>query len=110
MYTHFRFSDGSNPFITINNKALFEMFCNYDTVQEMEQGFYVIGARQTNGNRYKLTYQDKKNIARATAQSWQDSFSCFCYSWDDLANWANFFEYIGEKFGLIKEFRENGIL
>lgn len=110
MYTHFRFLDGSNPFITINNKALFEMFCKYHTVQEMKHSFLVIERRQTNGNGYKLTYQDKKNIARQIAQDFQQAFSNMCYTWDDIANWLNFFEYVGKLYGLTKEFRTNGIL
>lgn len=110
MYINFRFLNGSNPFIAKDNETLFQMLCKYDAIQETEHGFFIIGRRQTNGNGYKLTYSDKKEIARQTAINWQDSFSDLCYSWDDLAKWADFFEYIGKKYGLMTEFRENAIL
>ena len=107
MYTNFRFLDGSNPYITINNKALFEMFCKYDTVQEMEKGFLVICKKDRNP---VLSYESKKAIARNIAIEWQNNFCNFRYDFFDLSNWCDFFEEIGRKYGLLKEFRENGIL
>ena len=32
------------------------------------------------------------------------------YSWDDLASWGDFFTETGKRFGLLREFRENGII
>ena len=59
---------------------------------------------------YKLTYRKKKAKLREEAIKWQHDFSKHNYSMLELAVWGAYFEKEGRKYGLIKEFRENGII
>ena len=55
-------------------------------------------------------YQKQKENARQAAQAWQSDFNNCCYSWQDLAEFLTYFERLARRYGLIKEFTENGIL
>ena len=57
----------------------------------------------------KTTYEKKKEIARQEAIDWQDDFRNHNYSYGELAEFGYYFEKLGRKYGLLKEFRENGI-
>lgn len=56
-----------------------------------------------------MTYKEQKQKARELAVQWQLDFTNNNYSWLDLANWGNYFTKLGKRYGLLKEFRENGI-
>lgn len=56
------------------------------------------------------TYGEKKEAARNQAINWQASFEQHNYSYGELANWAEHFTRLGKRFGLLTEFRENGII
>lgn len=55
-------------------------------------------------------YQFKKAAARQKAIDWQHSFNERNDSWEDLANATAMFEKLGRRYGLLREFRANGIL
>lgn len=55
-------------------------------------------------------YQKRKNAARQKAIEWQADFENHNYSYGELAEWINYFEKLGKRYGLTKEFRENGII
>lgn len=59
---------------------------------------------------YKLTYREKKEKLREKAMTWQHDFSNHNYSYGEIAEQQAYFEKEGKKLGLIREFRENGIL
>ena len=59
---------------------------------------------------YKLTYSEKKAKLREEAVEWQCDFSKHDYSYGELAEMQAYFEKEGKKYGLMKEFRENGII
>lgn len=59
---------------------------------------------------YKLTYSEKKAKLREEAVEWQCDFSRHDYSYGELAEMLAYFEKEGKKYGLVKEFRENGII
>ena len=59
---------------------------------------------------HKLTYSEKKEKIREEAIDWQLDFSNHNYSYGELAEIQAYFEKVGKKYGLIKEFRENGII
>lgn len=109
MYIDFKFWDGSNPYIAITPKSLFFMVWRYYLVQTGEKSFYVSGLREWNGKPRK-DYKICQDILRAFAIEWQHDFSNFDYSYDDLAMWGAFFEEYGHRFGLLREFLENGII
>jgi hypothetical protein len=53
----------------------------------------------------------KKERARQLAQNWQAQLdSPVLHSWQWCAEWSARFERIGRKYGLLREFKENGIL
>lgn len=109
MYNHFTFADHSNPYITTNNEKLFYMLRKYYYTQTGENLFYIEGLREWNG-KPKYNRENNKMLLRAIAQQWQADFTNFNYSYSELAEWQNFFEEYGKKYGFIKEFKENAII
>ena len=105
----FRFKNGSNPYIALRYDTFFFMVGKYFIYQESEFGF-VVEEQRYDDSKYTLKRDDKKRILRAFAQDWQRAFECFNYSWGELAEWRGFFEEYGRKYGLLREFRENGII
>lgn len=55
-------------------------------------------------------YQKAKERAREKAKNWQLDFANHSYSWEELAVFAEHFTKLGKRYGLLKEFRENGII
>jgi len=55
-------------------------------------------------------YLKGKNNARDEAVKWQAEFSEHDYSYGELAYFSNYFETKARRYGLVKEFRENGII
>lgn len=55
-------------------------------------------------------YQIKKYETRQEAIEWQNNFELQNYSWGDLTLWGDYFKKKGKKYGLLKEFKENGII
>lgn len=56
-----------------------------------------------------MTYEEAREYARCEAIDWQNDFDDHNYSWYDMWLWQMHFEELGEKYGLLEEFRENGI-
>ena len=54
-------------------------------------------------------YQNAKEKARQKAIDWYYEFSEKSMSWGELAYWQGYFERLGKRYGLLSEFRENGI-
>ena len=57
-----------------------------------------------------MTYKEQKQKARELAAIWQNDFANNNYSWEEVGNATNYFTKLGKRYGLLKEFRENGIL
>ena len=55
-------------------------------------------------------YQRGKARARDAAIIWQARTAENPTSWDELATAAEYFERLGRRFGLLREYRENGII
>ena len=56
------------------------------------------------------SYQKMKNRYRNEAIDWQMTFDDHNYSYGELAEWLDYFYRVGKRYGLMAEFRENGIL
>lgn len=54
-------------------------------------------------------YKGKENT-RNEAMDWQADFTNHNYSYSELAYFSTYFETKARRYGLIKEFRENGII
>lgn len=57
----------------------------------------------------KQRYLELKEMARQEAIDWQLDLGNHNYSWGELAEYQSRFEKLGKRYGLLKEFRENGI-
>ena len=55
-------------------------------------------------------YTEKKAQARQKAIDWQHEFSERVLSYGEIVYFAEQFRKLGKKYGLIREFRENGII
>ena len=55
-------------------------------------------------------YYEKKAEIREQAIMWQLDFNNHNYSWKELADYGEYFYKQGKRYGLLKEFRENGII
>nr|DAY92965.1 MAG TPA: hypothetical protein [Caudoviricetes sp.] len=55
-------------------------------------------------------YQKNKEEVRLFAIDWQADFNNHNYSYSELAIFQDMFFRLGRKYGLLREFRENGIL
>lgn len=55
------------------------------------------------------TYKRAKESARDKAIEWQRDFENQSYSWGELIFYSSYFEKLGRRYGLLTEFRENGI-
>lgn len=56
----------------------------------------------------KERYKANKEILRQTAINYQ--LTPQSQSYEDIARYSNYFYKMGKRYGLIKEFRENGII
>lgn len=109
VWFHFEFADHSNPYIAIRTDTFWFMVQRYYLTQIGEKNFYVEGMRETSG-KHPFTREVNKAILQSFAQDWQRNFEHFNYSYQELADWQTFFEEYGRKYGLLREFRENGII
>ena len=55
-------------------------------------------------------YQRAKERARNKAVEWQNDFCDHNYSYGELVYWQDYFERLAKRYGLVEEFRENGII
>ena len=54
-------------------------------------------------------YQMKKASVRNEAQDWQNTFAESDHSWEEMIITQGYFERQGRRYGLLKEFRAEGI-
>lgn len=66
-------------------------------------GFFKGGAAMTR-------YQKNKEEVRQFAIEWQADFPNHNHSYSDLAVFQDMFSRLGRKYGLLREFRENGLI
>lgn len=57
----------------------------------------------------KTYYQERKAELREEAIEWQQTLSAWHPSDSELAYCQEYFEELGRRYGLLREFRENGI-
>ena len=56
------------------------------------------------------TYQEKQEDLRQKAIEYQDTFNYVSWSYSEIAEINNFFYKNGKRYGLLREFKENGII
>ena len=57
----------------------------------------------------RMTYQQKKEQVRNEAIDWQYEVAEMSLSYGELAEAQGYFERLGRRYGLLREFRENAI-
>ena len=57
-----------------------------------------------------MTYKERKESARQKAIEWQFNWENTNYSYYELKTWTDYFERLAKRYGLTREFRENGII
>ena len=57
-----------------------------------------------------MTYRKQKERARERAILWQRLAGSKTLYASELAYWSAYFERLGKRYGLLKEYRENGII
>ena len=57
-----------------------------------------------------MNYREKKAKLREEAIRWQAEFADRNYNYGELADWQAHFEKLDERYGLTREFKENGII
>ena len=56
-------------------------------------------------------YEENKNKIRQQAIDWLESFSeGKNYCWSEIAETSDYFEKMGRRYGLLQEFRDNGVV
>ena len=110
MYCLFEFKNGSNPYITMNNSRLFYMLKKYDYEQIGTTTFLINSRCDILTIKPKSSYEINKDILRNIAIDWQNNFYRFHYSYEELAGWTAFFTELGARYGLLNEFKDNGII
>ena len=55
-------------------------------------------------------YQKQKEKVRQKAIDWQLDYGNHNYSYGELSEYQGYFEKLAKRYGLIKEFKENGII
>lgn len=56
------------------------------------------------------TYQECKEKAREEAKAWQLDFANNNHSYEEIGNVGGYFAKLAKRYGLTKEFKENGII
>lgn len=124
MIIHIRFTNGSNPYVRFCTdghdvtKELRRWKRNYNILRKMDCGGILDVtleektpaeiSRRSRAERAR--YQQQKSTAREHAIAWQTEFSQHNYSYEELAEATEYFYKIGKKYGLMTEFRNNGII
>ena len=55
-------------------------------------------------------YAKGKDSVRNKAMEWQMDFQNHNYSYEELTRFGNYFEKLAKRYGLVREFKENGII
>lgn len=58
---------------------------------------------------YRMNYKERKEQARQKAIAWQYDSTGVSPSYSELAKVGAHFRKVGKRYGLLREFRENGI-
>lgn len=59
---------------------------------------------------YGKSYKERKNDLKTRAICYQDTYNYVSWSYGEIAEISDFFYKNGKRYGLLREFKENGIL
>lgn len=127
MYLHITFTDGSNPYIKFyynenpwksiksdirswkRHYVVVDKYTDDDGDVELTLRHKTYAEEEDMQKAARKYYQRMKRRARNTAIYWQEKFSEKSMSYEELAKAQSHFKKLGKRYGLLTEFRENGI-
>lgn len=77
---------------------------------ELAERFRTSEVLTTDPKSINTPYKKKKALLRCLAEEWQWDFQNETFDWWDITQCQEFFTKHGKKYGLLNEFRENGII
>ena len=101
-----------NIFVADLTKNYIEICGTWDRVHALTfnpDGVYIVRALRTSGKTYAEKKANAAELAREL-QSIESETSGGGLSWGEYAIIMDFFERVGRRFGLLREFRENCII
>ena len=107
-YMHIGQHGGASPLIVNDTKP-----ATPEQYKELFAELQGIGYNLATGKRLSRrpkSYEEEKEAARDEAKEWQSEVSNNPMSWQEVAEWGNHFERLVRRYGLLREFRENGII
>lgn len=115
MYAWIEFEDGSNPYISMGNDNFQKWAEHWDLeLVGFSPAHFIARRRKRENIGDFLTVPNDYHARKAFWRDWIIVFSDesvnFSESWSDVVEWTDFAEFIARKYGLVREFRENGIL
>ena len=107
----FHFKDGSNPYGVYGDRQdeFFRMVVAWQPEMQ-DTNTFVCPKEPTPAYYRAVDYKFKKEALREFAIEWQRAQADCVMSWGDVAWYNDFFETYGRKYGLLREFKENGII
>ena len=106
------FSDCSNGYIGYHIGTAYKWMRCYElkpVIDPTGRG-WVLEFKASHRPRRLHTYAEMKDAARALAIDWQGYFTeCGGVSYMELFAWQQLFNDLGRRYGLLREFHENGI-
>lgn len=107
----FHFEDGSNPYGVWGNRLdeFFRMIVKYQP-EMVDENTFKCGKPVTYLSVKPITdYERNKTALREFAIEWQYRVAELNLSYGELAWYEDFFRQYGKRYGLLREFHENGI-
>lgn len=107
----FHFDNGSNPYGVYGDRQdeFFKMIVAWNPIMKSNDTFQC--PKEPTVAYYKpVDYKFKKEALRDFAIHYSHMVGEIVQSWEDVAWWSDFFTKYGKKYGLLREFRENGII
>lgn len=107
-YMHIGQHGGASPLIVNDTKP-----ATPEQYKELFAELQGIGYNLATGKRLSRrpkSYEEEKAAARNEAIEWQYEVNKLSLSWWDTCHMADHFERLGRRYGLLREFRENGII
>lgn len=107
------FSNCSNGYVGRSVGTLYKWLRGYDLAPVEDttgngRG-WVLFFKATPRRRRLRTYAEMQDAARNLAIDWQDAATEWRMSYAECAAWGDLFTDLGRRYGLMREFHENGI-
>lgn len=101
-----QFADGKAPLVDPYDSTLFATLKRYYLkAEDGPDDLFTAYPRDERATGYRAI----KDALTDLAIEWQGAFCERVYYWSDIADWSGFFARYGTRYGLMREFHENGI-